>query len=309
MFRDVTSIIGWTDEVETILTGDHVAMLGYVTPATGVVLTPVTNFGMHDRGRGVVTFNTSVGAWRKIARIRRNPNVALAFHTRAHATHDRGEYVLVQGSATVGPTVEDYPSTVLEHWERFEPWSTLGPAWKWWMRVYARRVEVSVAVERIVAWSNLRCAGTCTVHGAPLPDAPPPSQRPPANGTGPRVGLTLTTLATRQLPDVLLGWVDDDARPFVVPVDVVSSGPRGLTLRPPQELVPPGSRRAGLTAYWFSHGVAGQCQAVHTGWLEAIDEVSYAPHTRASYLMPPSRIVYRLAAGGFTRLRQRQAHT
>jgi hypothetical protein len=173
-FRDVTSIIGWTDEVETILTGDHVAMLGYVTPAGGVVLTPATNFGMHDRGRGIVTFNTSVGAWGKIARIRRNPHVALAFHTRAHATHDRGEYVLVQGSATVGPTVEDFPSTVLEHWERFEPWSTLGPAWKWWMRVYARRVEVSVAVERIVAWSNLRCAGTFTVHGAPLPDTPPP---------------------------------------------------------------------------------------------------------------------------------------
>ncbi len=307
MLREVASTIGWTGDIETVLAGDHVAMLAYVTPADGVVLTPVTNFGIHDRDRGIVTFNTSVGAWRKIARIRRNPNVALAFHTRAHATHDRREFVLVQGSATVGPIVEDFPSTVLEHWERVEPWSTLGPAWKWWMRVYARRVEIRVAVERIVVWPNLTCTGEFTVHGAPLPDPAPIPQTPPAKGTRPRVGLTLTAWAARRLPAVLLGWVDSDARPFVVPVGVVSSGPRGLTLRTPSGVVPPGSRRAGLTAHWFSRGVAGQCQAVHTGWLEVTDEVTYAPHTRASYFMPPSRLVYRLATGGFTRLREQQA--
>ena len=300
--------INWTDDIQTVLVGDHVAMLGYVTPADGVVLTPVTNFGKHDRERGIVTFNTSVGAWRKIDRIRRNPNVALAFHTRAHATHVRGEYVLVQGSATIGPAVEGLPSTMLQQWERLEPWSTIGPAWKWWMRVYGRRVEVSVAVERIVACSTLACAGEFTVHGAPLPQTAPHSQTPPTKGTGPRVGLALkTAVALQRLPDVLLGWVGNDARPFVIPVAVTATSRRGLTLSTPSGLVPPGSRRAGLTAHWFSRGVAGQCQAVHTGWLEVADQISYAPHTRASYLMPPSRRVYRLAAGGFTRMRQRQA--
>jgi hypothetical protein len=220
---------------------------------------------------------------------------------------DRGEYILVQGSATIGPAVEDFPSTMLQHWERFEPWSRLGPAWKWWMRVYAHRVEVSLAVERIVAWSDLACAGEFTVHGAPLPETAPPSQTPPAKGTGHRIRLGITAVAVRRLPDVLLGWAASDARPFVIPVAVTATSQRGLTLSTPSGLVPLGSRRAGLTAHWFSHGVAGQCQTVHTGWLEVIDEMTYAPHTRASYLMPPSRVAYRLAAGGFTRLRQRQA--
>jgi hypothetical protein len=62
-----------------------------------------------------------------------------------------------------------------------------------------------------------------------------------------------------------------------------------------------------LTAHWFSRGVTGQCQTVHTGWLDVAEGVTYAPHTRASYLMPPSRITYRLAAGGFTRVRLRAA--
>lgn len=161
-------------------------MLGYVTPAEGVVLTPVTNFALHDPGAGTVSINTSVGAWRKLARIRANPNVALAFHTRAHATHERPEYVLVQGRATVGAPIEDYPSTVTEHWERIEPWSSLGPLAKRWLRVYARRVEVKVSVERVTVWPDLACRGPAVVYGQPPADTALPSQSPPAKGTGPR---------------------------------------------------------------------------------------------------------------------------
>src|SRR4051812_40315232 len=80
LFRDVASRIhpssamtGWTDLVDEILDGDHAVMLAYVTPAGGVVLAPVSNFGLHDRASGVVTVNTSVGAWKKLDRIRRNP--------------------------------------------------------------------------------------------------------------------------------------------------------------------------------------------------------------------------------------------
>src|SRR4051794_29328375 len=119
--------ISWSDELDVIFDGEHAVMLAYVTPASGVAMAPVSNFGLHDRDAGILTVNTSVGAWKKVERVRRNPHVALAFHTRAHAAHDRSEYVLVQGRATVGPVVEDYPATVVDAWERFEPWRDVSP--------------------------------------------------------------------------------------------------------------------------------------------------------------------------------------
>jgi hypothetical protein len=299
----VTSCI-WPDTVETILRGEHAVMLGYVTPARGVVLTPVTNFALHDREAGTVSISASVGAWKKLARIRANPNVALAFHTRAHADHERPEYVLVQGRASVGPPVEDYPSTVLEQWERIEPWGSLGPLAKRWLRFYGLRVEVKVFVERVVVWPDLACAGVPEVYGQALGETPPPAQAPPAKGTGPRVAHRRAAREARFLPDVLLGWVGADERPTIVPVGIGSTARGGIELLASPSLLPPGARRAGLTAHWFSRGVTGQRQIVHTGWL---DEGTYAPHTRVSYFMPPLRSVYRLVVGGVTRRRYRLA--
>jgi Pyridoxamine 5'-phosphate oxidase len=299
----VTSCI-WPDTVETILGGEHAVMLGYVTPAHGVVLTPVTNFALHDREAGTLSINTSVGAWKKLARLRANPNVALAFHTRAHAAHERPEYVLVQGRASLGPAVEDYPSTVLEQWERIEPWRSLGSLTKRWLRVYGRRVEVEILVERVVVYPDLTCAGPPEVYGLELAEAPITSQQPPAKGTGPRVAHRRAAWEARRLPDVLLGWVCADGRPMIIPVEIGLVVREGIELLAPSGLLPPGARRAGLTAHWFSHGVTGQRQIVHTGWL---DGNIYAPHTRASYLMPPSRFVYRLVVGGATRRRHRSA--
>jgi hypothetical protein len=53
----------------------------------------------------------------------------------------------------------------------------------------------------------------------------------------------------------------------------------------------------------------GQDQRVHTGWLEAGDDgtLVYAPHTKAGYRMPASRLLYPLIVGAFTRVRQREA--
>jgi hypothetical protein len=276
----------------------------YVTPARGVVLTPVTNFALHDREAGTVSINTSVGAWRKLARLRANPNVALAFHTRAHADHERHEYVLVQGHASLGPAVEDYPSTVLEQWERIEPWGSLGPLTERWLHVYGRRVEVKVLVERVVIWPDLACAGPPEVFGLELPGTPPRSQEPPAKGVGPRVPHRRAAWEARRLPDVLLGWVGADERPMIVPVDIGPATREGIELLAAPGLLPAGARRAGLTAHWFSRGVTGQRQIVHTGWL---DRNTYAPHTRTSYFMPPSRLLYRLVVGGATRRRYRSA--
>jgi Pyridoxamine 5'-phosphate oxidase len=301
--------VTWTDEIDEILDGDHAVMLAYATPAGGVVLAPVSNFGIHDREQGVVTVNSSVGAWKKLDRIRRDPHVAIAFHTRAHAAHDRGEYVLVQGRAMLGPPVADYPASVMENWERLEPWRDLGPLWRRWMRVYALRIEIRMAVERLIVWPDLGCEGRPRVHGAPLP-AEPPSQSPPGKGTAPRIDHVKAAKQAARLPDVLLGWVGGDGFPVVVPVRVGTAEERGMPLDVPAGLVPAGGRRAGLTSHWFSRGVTGQRQIIHTGWMEApasgTDAVTYSPHTKASYRMPDSRLVYRTVAGLFTRLRRRQ---
>lgn len=299
----------WPDPVETVVEGDHVVMLAYVTPASGVVLTPVTNFGPHDRRAGTMTVNSSVGAPKKLDRVRRNPHVALAFHTRAHALCDRSEFVLAQGRAALSAPVADYPASILERWERFERWSDVGHLWKRWLRVYALRVGIETAVERVRVWQNLSCGGPAEVHGT-TPAGPPPPQSPPRGGTGPRIDHVRAARSAARLPHVLLGWVGADGLPEVAPVEISGTTADGIVLEAPKGLVPPGGRRAGLTAHWFARGVIGQHQRVHTGWLEPAPDGSkliYAPHTAATYRFPASEILFRVVAGGGTRWRLRRA--
>ncbi len=305
----MTGASPWPDPVDEIVAGDHVVALAYVTPARGVVIVPLSNFGLRDRAAGTISVNSSVGAWKKLERIRRNPQVALAFHTREHGFTNRPEFVLVQGRATVSEPIPDYPSTVLEHWERFEDWGEFGQLWKRWLRVYALRVEIEVAVERLLVWPDLACRGTPRLLGEPLvADAPKP-QRPPARGREPRVDHRRAARRARRLPHLLLGWVGADGFPFVVPVDVQTTTRAGILLGPPPATVPAAGRRAGLTAHSFSLHVVGQHQRVHTGWMEADlgAAIVYAPHTTATYRFPASPIVFRLVAGAATRWRLRQA--
>jgi hypothetical protein len=299
----------WPDTVDEILDGDQAVGLAYVTPARGVVVAPVTNFGMRDREAGTITVNSSVGAWKKLDRIRRNPQVALAFHTRAHGFSDRSEYVLVQGRAALSHPIPDYPGTISDYWERCERWRDVHPLWKRWQRVYALRVAIEVTAARVIVWPDLACRDEPAVHGAPLPAEPPAPQRPPARGTAPRVNHRRAAKRARRLPDALLGWVGADGSPMVIPVEVGAATEEGIDLGAPNGLVPPGGRRAGLTAHWFARRVIGQEQRVHTGWLEAQPgdrRLVYAPHTNANYRFPESEAVYRLVSGGATRWRLRQ---
>ena len=299
----------WPDAVDEILGSDQVAALAYCTPASGVVIAPLTNFGIRDRVAGTVTLNSSVGAWKKLDRIRRNPRVCVAFHTREHGFSDRAEYVLIQGTAALSDPISDYPNSILEQWERFESWRDVHPAWKRWQRVYALRVAIEVAAERVVVWPDRACRGEPEVYGAPLPCEPAEPQRPPARGTAPRTNHVRAAKRAARLPDVLLGWVGADGLPVAVPVEVRGTGDRGIELEAPEGVVPPGGRRAGLTAHWFARGVIGQEQRVHTGWLEAGSEGSgpvYAPHTDAGYWFPASESLYRLVSGGATRWRLRR---
>lgn len=294
----------WPAKVDEVLGGDQAVALAHVTPARGVVLNPVTNFALRDREAGRVAVNSSAGMWRKLDRIRQNPRVAVAFHSRTHALSDRPEYVLVQGEATVPPL--DDPDAWLEEmgarWERFsgQPHS-LGFPWEWWLRAYHWRVNVWIDVARIVVWPDLACRGTPEVYGAPLPDSPPAPQRPPKGGVAPRIDHARAGARWGRLPHTLLGWVGADGLPVIVPVGLGPVGECGVVLEPPAGTVPPGGRRAGLLAHSFARYTWGQNQRKHTGWLEAGDEVVYSPHTQAGYRLPESRLLYRLGAGFVTR--------
>ena len=298
----------WPETVDEILDGDQAVALAYVTPASGVVIAPVTNFGVRDRERGTITVNSSVAAWKKLDRIRRNPHVALAFHTREHGTSRRPEYVLIQGRATLSEPIPDYPSTIIEHWERHEQWRAVGRLRKRWLRVFALRVAIEVAAERVIVWPDLACRGPIEVIGSPPPADPPPSQDPPARGTGARMHPGRAARRARRLPHVLLGWVGADGLPLVVPAAIGDATNEGIRIDSP--LLPPGRRRAGLTAHWFAPRVVGQAQRIHTGWLDASTAVGravYAPHTLAAYRFPASTLLFHVIAGAATRWRLRGA--
>jgi hypothetical protein len=303
--------VRWPDTVDEILGGDQVIALAYATPASGAVLTPVTNFSLRDREAGSISaVNTSVGVWKKLERIRRNPRVALAYHTRTHGFSDRPEYVLVQGTASLSDPVPDYPKTIRESWNRYGGPADPGRIWDWWLRVYALRVVISIRVERMVVWPDLSCSGEPEVLGAPLPESPPERQTPPRKGSGPRVPVGRAARRARRRPNRLLGWVGADGFPVVAPVEPRGAGPDGLVLETAHDLIPPGGRRAGLLSHSFARYAAGQHLWKHTGWLEAGADARravYAPHTTRGYWMPSSMFVFRLSAGAGTRRGLRSA--
>ena len=293
----------WPDHVDEVLGGDQTIMLATVTPAKGVVLLPVTNLGVRDRDAGTITaVNTSVGVSKKLERIRSNPRIALAYHTRRHAWTDRPEYVLVQGEASLSAPHPRYMDTIRANFEHYAGGHPRGGVlWDRWLSAWHLRAGIELAVERLVVWPDLSCGGAPEVHGAPLPEELPPPQRPPAKGTGPRVDHRRAAKRAARLPDSLLGWVGADGMPVVAPVAVDGAEERGIVLRASEGMVPPGGRRAGLTSHWFANYNVGQHQRVHTGWLESEgSRLVYAPHTKAGYYMPPSKLVYKIAAGGVT---------
>jgi hypothetical protein len=302
----------WPDTADEILGGDQAVVLAYVTPASGVVLTPLTNFGLRDREAGTMTpLNSSIGMWRKLERLQQSPRVGVAYHTRDQGFSDRPEYVLVQGTASLS-SFQD-PTWLERHrasWERFAGPRDVGPLWERWLRVYHWRVAIEIAVERVIVWPDLGCRGQAEIYGAPLPPEPPVPQRLPAKGTAPRIDTKRAARRAARLPNLLLGWVGADGFPVVVPVMVAGTEERGIRLGAPQGLVPPGGRRAGILAHAFARHTYGQHQRKHTGWLESNPtecRVLYAPHTESGYYLPWSRFAYRLAAGFVTRRGLRHA--
>jgi hypothetical protein len=296
--------VAWDDDTDAILNGDLTAALGYRTPAGGAVVMAVAPIGLHDRGEGRVGFTTSLGFSKKLDRIAEDPRVALAFHAREHGSSASSAYVLVQGRATVvAQPSSARKAEVFEHAARYLGSPPRGRFWDYWLREYGDvRVPVDVAVERIVVWPDLRCAGTPVVHGAPLPEPPPP-QSPPKNGTAPRVDAERAAKRIARTGHVLLAYCGGDGYPVVLPVTIAQAGAEGLRLAADAPL-PEGGRRAGLLGHAYRARLVGLLTRQHTGWL---DGGLYAPHTETGYQAPPNKRLLLLLNGALAKQGVRKA--
>ena len=290
---------GWDADVDAVLAGDLTTALGYRTPAGGVVVQAVAPIGLRDRATGRLTFTTSLGFSKKLERIERDPRVALAFHAREHGFADGQSFVLAQGVATV---IEDPPQDRRDEIEA-QAELHLGPArhgWFWdrWLHEYYMvRVPVDVAVERVVTWPDLRCAGEFAFSGESPAPAPEP-QSAPKNGTGPRIDVRRAARRLSGTSHTLLGFAGGDGRPVILPVEIGATGPEGIEVRCAAPL-PPGGRRAGLTGHSYRPQLVGLETRQYTGWLEVDDRGDglYAPHTETGYKAPANKTLLLLLNG------------
>jgi hypothetical protein len=298
--------VSWSDVVDEILAGDLAAGFAYLTPAKGVVITPMAPLGLRDREAGTVTLTTSLGLWKKLDRIRRNSGVAVAYHAREHGLTDRPGFVLVQGRASFSTTPDRaWLESITPEWDRFLAPRSGGPLGRLLDVYYWQRVAITITVERIVAYPDDAASEEPELFGS-APAPPPAPQAAPRGGTDPRVDPARVAARAKRLPHTLLGWCGSDELPEVVPVSVVEAGPGGVRLGVPPGSVPPSGRRAGLTSHWFRPRMIGQEQRIHTGWVSSAGagRVLYSPHTKAGYRLPPSKALYTLACAALaTRMR------
>ena len=304
----VTPVVAWNDDVDEILASDLAAGLAYLTPARGVVITPMAPLALRDRQAGTVTLTTSQAMWKKLDRVRRNPGVAVAYHAREHGLSDRPGFVLVQGRASF-PTVadRDWLESITPQWDRFLGPRATGLSGRLLEVYYWQRVPITIEVERIVVYPDNAATGSPQVLGAP-PAAPAPPQTPPRGGTAPRIDTGKVAAHALRLPHTLLGWCGSDDMPEVVPVAAAEAAASAVMLSVPAGTVPPGGRRAGLTSHQFQSRMIGQEQRVHTGWLESdgSDRVAYSPHTKAGYRLPASKVAFTLGSASIA-LRMKKA--
>jgi len=295
--------IRWSDEVDEILTGDLAAGLAYLTPAKGVVIAPMAPLGLRNREAGTVTLTTSLGLWKKLDRVRRNPGVAVAYHARDHGFSERPGFVLVQGRASFSPTPDRaWLESITPNWDRFLVPKSGGALGRLLDVYYWQRVAIDIEVLRVVAYPDGAACGDPEVFGAERQPAPA-SQQAPSGGTEPRVSAKSVAAHVERLPHTLLGWCGSDDLPEVVPVSGARPTADGLLLDVPPGSVALGGRRAGLTAHAFWPRMVGQEQRIHTGWLSAEDDgsVRYSPHTKSGYRLPGSKLLYNIGCASIAR--------
>lgn len=299
-------MVGWDNKVDEIIGGDLTAVLGYVTPASGVVISPVAPLGLRDRAASTVSFTTSLGFGRKLERFAENPKMSLAFAAREHGFATSQRYVLVQGSVVEvrQPDVAWVEDNLTPRAERFLGPVKRGRLWDPWLReYYQERVVVTARVVRVTTWPDLHCAGPMSVVGAPLPGDPLP-QRRPEQGTGARVNVRKAARQLARSRHRLLGFVHGDGFPFVVPVELAATGPDGLLLETGVRL-PPGGRRAGLVGHSYRPELVGLTVHQHTGWMQVdaagSNRCAYYPHTDRGFRAPPNKTLLLISNGAIAK--------
>ncbi|MFD7704120.1 hypothetical protein [Streptomyces caelestis] len=289
----------WPDTAYEAITGDLTVAVAYLTPAGGAVVTSVSPVGLANRAANQVSFTTSLGFPKKLERILNNPRVALAYHTRMHGFAAHSHYVLAQGKASVDlqPSAQRL-AELMDATESFFGKTKHGRVWDWLLREYHQeRVFVDVDLERISTWPLLSAHGPATVTGPSWPRHPA-EQRPPKNGTTPRIPVSKLARRIAALPHRLLAYEGADGSPVILPVTVTGHDETGLRLSAPPELLPPGGRRAGFLAHAFRPQCVGVSMRTATGWLTVDSgEALYAPHTSVGMTAPPSRTVMTVANG------------
>ena len=230
--------------------------------------------------------------------------MALAFHAREHGASSSRAYVLVQGRATVdaAPTPAR-KQQVFDHAARYLGTTPRNRFWDFWLREYGDvRVPVDVAVERIVVWPDLRCAGEPVVDGAPLPEPPPP-QAAPKKGTGPRIDIARAARRLGKTDHLLLSWRGGDGFPVVLPVTLAAAAGRPADHR--RRALRIGARRAGLLGHAYRPKLVGLLTRARTpaGSTAAL----YAPHTEAGYQAPPNKTLLLLLNGALAKHGVRKA--
>jgi hypothetical protein len=241
--------VRWSDTAEDVIRGDITAAVAYVTPAGGAAVTAVAPCGIGQRDLGTVGFTTSLGFGKKLERIICDPHVALAYHAREHGYSASPAFVLAQGLAAVDlEPARERLEALSPQAERYVGKVMRGPVWDRLLREYYQdRVFVDVTLERLAAWPDLGASGPVQVTGAAWP-GPAAPQRPPKNGTGPRVDVAKAAQQVGALPHRVLAYRGADGFPVLVPVQLAGHDQAGL---------PPGCCRPG--------GGARACSPTPTG--------------------------------------------
>ena len=215
--------------------------MAYVTPAGGAAVTAVAPCGIGQRDLGTVGFTTSLGFGKKLERIICDPHVALAYHAREHGYSASPAFVLAQGLAAVDlEPVRERLEALIPQAERYVGKVKRGPVWDRLLReYYQERVFVDVTLERVATWPDLGASGPVQVTGAAWP-GPAAPQRPPKNGTGPRVDVAKAARQVGALPHRVLAYRGADGFPVLVPVQLAGHDQAGLRLVAAPGLLPPG---------------------------------------------------------------------
>jgi hypothetical protein len=303
-------VVQWPEDVDEVITADITAASAYPTRAGGAVVTGVAPCGIDNRVEGQVGFTTSLAFARKLEHIMLDPRIALAYHSREHGFSTSSAFVLAQGMAAVDlEPSQDRLEAFAPQAERYVGPAKRGPVWDRLLRqYYVERVFVDIAVERLVAWPDLGCAGHPEVFGPPPAPAPAP-QPPPANGTEPRIDVEKAAAQLATLPHRVLAYLGADGLPVVVAVAVAGHDAAGLRLVAAPGLLPEGGRRAGLLAHAYRPQLIGLSTRTFTGWLEVSGDgrAVYAPHTSKGFVAPPSKNLLLVANGLMSKWKLAQA--